>query len=170
MARGRLIFPFLVDIAQVDTVATAAVADGGYDDVFREPKIVPPASGSGRGTISREEVTYTYKCQIEPETFEALEEMLTGKSPNSEITIVMHYRDLEVDGLLDSSGKPLLRTGDRFVQVKHYRTGAVIEVIPNPPGLFVVQVRSGGFGLSSLERNLLFVTFEERELSTRTAS
>lgn len=169
MARGRLIFPFLVDIGQVDTVATAAVADGGYDDVFREPKIVPPVSGSGRGTLSREEVTYTYKCQIEPDTFEALDMMISGKSPNSEITIVMHYKDLEVAGLLDANGKPLLRTGDRMIQIKKYPTGDVIEVIPSSPGLYVVQVRSGGFGLTSLERNLLFVTFEERELSTRTA-
>ena len=169
MARGRLIFPFLVDIAQVDTVATAAVADGGYDDVFREPIMVPPGSGSGRGTISREEVTYTYKCQIEPDTFEALDMMISGKSPNSEITIVMHYKDLEIGGLLDTDGKPLLRTGDRMVQIKKFPTGEVIEVIPATPGLYVVQVRSGGFGLSSLQRNLLFVTFEERELSTRTA-
>jgi hypothetical protein len=169
MARGRLIFPFLVDIAQVDTVATAAVTDGGYDDVFREPIMVPPVSGSGRGTISREEVTYTYKCQIEPDTFQALDSMISGKSPNSEITIVMHYKDLELDGLVDSSGKPLLRTGDRMAQIRHYRTGAVIEEIPSSPGLYVVQVRSEGFGLSSLARNLLFVTFKERELSTRTS-
>jgi hypothetical protein len=169
MARGRLIFPFLVDIAQVDTVATAAVVDGGYDDVFREPKIVPPVSGSGRGVISREEVTYTYKCQIEPDTFEALETMISGKSPSSEIMIVMHFADLETAGLLDDAGKPLIRTGDRMTQIRKYPTGEVIEIIPPTPGLYVVQVRSGGFGLSSLQRNLLFVTFEERELSTRTA-
>lgn len=170
MARGKLIWFFLIDIAQVDTVATAAVVDGGYDDVFREPIMVPPVSGSGRGAISREEVTYTYKCQIEPDTFEALEMMVSGNSPNSEITIVMHYQDLEIGGLVDSNGKPILRVGDRMVQIKKYPTGEVIEIIPTSPGLYVVQVRSGGFGLSSLQRNLLFVTFEERELSTRAAT
>lgn len=169
MARGRLIFPFLVDVGQVDTVATAAVVDGGYDDEFREPIIVPPVSGSGRGTVSREEATYTYKCQIEPTVFEALQAMATGQSPNSEIMLVMHFRDLEIDGLLDSNGKPLIRRGDRFIQIRDYKTGDVIEVIPSSPGLYVSEVRSTGFGLSSLKRNLLFVTFEERELSTRAA-
>jgi hypothetical protein len=81
----------------------------------------------------------------------------------------MHYKDLEIGGLLDINSKPLLRTGDRMVQIKKFPTGEVVEVIPAIPGLYVVQVRSGGFGLSSLQRNLLFVTFEERELSTRTA-
>jgi len=170
MARGKLIFPFTIDLEQVDTELTAAVTDGGYDDVFREPIVVPPASGSARGTISREEVTYNYKCQIEPAVFEAIEMMVTGKSPNSEIMVVMHYRDLELAGRVDATtGRPLIRDGDRMSAIRHAKTGALIETIPNPPGLYVTQIRSGGFGLNSLQRNLLFVVFEERELSTRTA-
>lgn len=170
MARGRLIFPFKLDIAQLDTNATAVITDGGYDEDFREPIMVPPVSGSGRGTISRSENIVTCRAQIEPGTFEELEMMVNGRSPSSQITVIMHYRDLEDAGLVEATtGRPMIRVNDRLDAIKHDLTEELIEQIPNPPGLFVTQVQSRGFGLSSLQRNLLLVTFETRDLGVRGA-
>ena len=162
------------DIERLDTAATAADPDGagplesGYDDDFREPVIVPPPSGSGRGTLVREESLVNLPVQVEPVVMEQLEMLATGRSPTSMIRLVFHYRDLEVAGLVEAAtGRPLLRINDRLAAIRDYRTNALIEAIPNPPGLFATQVQSRSFGLSGLRRNLLLMTFEERQLSER---
>ena len=174
MPRGRLIFPFAVELAQLDTVATAADPDGagplteGYDFILREPRIVPPASGSGRGTVNRVETMVTLQAQIEPAQFEQLEMMASGRNASSRMALVFHYQDLENAGVIDTStGRPLIKApGDRLHAIRNVRSGALIEMIPNPPGLFAVEVQSRGFGLGP-DRNLLLVTFEEREQSAR---
>jgi hypothetical protein len=132
--------------------------------------MVPPVSGSSRGTISRSETIVTCRAQIEPATFEQLSMMLNGRSPNSQMIVVMHYRDLEDAGLVESAtGRPLIRINDRLSAIKHDVTLDLIEQIPNPPGLFITEVKSSGFGLTSLKRNLLIVTFEARDLGVLTA-
>lgn len=171
--RGRLIWPMLAEIAQLDTSATAQDPDGagpltaGYDDVFREPVKLPPAGGaSGGGTTNREESTVILPVQVEPQVFEQLQMLATGNSPTSMIRLTFHYRDLEAAGFVEAAtGRPLLRINDRLVAIRDYRTGELIEQIPNPPGLYATQVQSRSFGLSSLKRNLLLVTFEERRVA-----
>ena len=167
--RGRLIWPMLAEIAQLDTDATAQDPDAGgpltagYDDVFREPVKLPPA-GSGGGTTHRvDKPPVLLPVQVEPQVFEQLQMLATGNSPTSLIRLVFHYRDLEAAGFVEAAtGRPLLRINDRLVSIRDYRTQELIEEIPNPPGLWATQVQSRSFGLSSLKRNLLLVTFEER--------
>lgn len=174
-ARGRLIFPFLVEIAQLDTAATAADPDGagdltsGYDDTFRAPVKVLNDPGDQIGEDSRvESGPITVRAQIEPEEFESLSMMLAGDSPNSRFAIILHYKDLEAAGLVDeTTGRPLIRKRDRLVRILTTR-GVLVENIPNPPGLFVTQVQSRGFGPGG-SRNLLLVAFEDREQSLRSA-
>jgi len=173
MARGRLIFPFLFDIAQLDTQATDADPDGagpltsGYDDVFREPVVVPPSSGSSRGVVARQETIIRVKAQFEEGNFEDLEMMSTGRSPSSQIRLCLHYRDLENAGLVElATGRPLLRINDRLVACYNPRTAVLIEQFPDPPGLYCTEVQSRSFGLGP-HRNLLLLTFQERDVSAR---
>lgn len=173
MPRGRLIFPFVVDIAQLDTAATAADPDGagpatsGYDPWFREPIIVDPGGDvSTTGDPVRVERVVQLRAQIETAQNEELIMMVTGRSPSSQMSLVFHYRDLEAAGMVESvSGRPVLRgPGDRLAAIRNPRTLELIEEIPRSPGLYATEVQSIGFGLGPT-RNLLLVKFQERTLS-----
>ncbi len=171
MVRGRLIFPFLAEIARLDTQATAADPDGagaltsGYDSDFREPRKVPnlavvpidPSSTDARAESTPIEI----KVQVEPGFFEALTQLFAGVSPDSKMMLVAHYKDLEAASLVDPvNGEPLIRTNDRLVSIKQL-DGTLVRTIRNPPGLFITEVRDIGHGLGT-HRNLLLLTLEER--------
>ena len=76
--RGRLINPFLAEIAQLDTVATSADPDGpgsglsGYDSDFKET-VVLESPGGGRTDARREKPPLRVPCQVEVGAFEALQ-------------------------------------------------------------------------------------------------
>lgn len=172
MPRGRLIFPFLVDVARLNTTATRADPDGagpltsGYDDDFREPVAPAPAGGSSANVSPvRVETITQLKAQIEPEEFDRLQMEATGRNPRARMTLIFHYRDLEAAGMVEAvSGRPLLRgPGDRLAAIRNVRTGVLIETIPAKPGLFATEVKSLGFGLGP-RRNLLLVVFESRDV------
>lgn len=170
--RGGLIFPFLVDIARLDTAATAAdpdadgPLDSGYDEDFRAPVIIAPAEGSEPGETRRVEVVTQLPAQIRKPQDSQLQMMLTGRSPQSQVQLCFHYEDLEEAGLIDPLGRPMIRApGDRLAAIRSIDTGELVEEIPAVPGLYAVHVRSSGFGLGPT-RNLLIVTFEERARST----
>jgi hypothetical protein len=172
MPRGRLIWPMIVDIASLDTAAVAADPDAagpltsGYDADFGEPRVVPPSSGSAVVEPVRVEVIRQLRAQVQPSEQDQLQMGVTGRMPATRVVLVFHYHDLEAAGLVTlSSGRPVLRgPGDRLAAVRHPRTLALIEEYPVKPGLFATQVRSASFGLGPT-RNLLFVTFEQRDLS-----
>lgn len=176
MPRGRLIFPFLIGLRQLDTAATAADPDGageltsGYDEIFREPERVLSDPDDQIGESARVEAAeIQFPVQIEPAQFERLEMMIGGESSNSRFAVITHFAELERLGLVEAAtGRPTIRKGDRLQAIYNVRTGARIETIPNPPGLFIVQVQSRGFGLGP-ERNLLLLSFEDRETSSRSA-
>lgn len=180
MARGRLIFPFLAELARLDTAETAADPDGagdltsGYDDDFREPRKVPnlavvpitPGSTDARAESSTIEI----KVQIEPGFFEALDQLFSGVSPDSKLELVAHYKDLEAASLVDvTNGEPSIRNNDRLVAIKRLN-GDLVRAIRNPPGLYITEVRDIGHGLgigsSGSQRNLLLLTLEERRQAT----
>jgi len=97
--RGKLINPFLAEIAQLDTVATAADPDdtgpatSGYDPDFKETVVFGALSGS-RVDARRESAPIRVPCQVEVGTFEVLQQLAAGNSPNSRIVLVFHFRDL----------------------------------------------------------------------------
>lgn len=170
MPRGRLIFPFLVELAQLDTAATEADPDGagpltsGYDETFREPVSILAQPTDQVGELVREESVITFPAQIEPAMFERLEMFLGGRSPLSRFGIIAHFRDLENANLVDvATGKPKIQINDRLARILNMK-GELVEVIPNPPGLFVHQVQSLGFGFVDT-RNLLLIAFEDRKQS-----
>lgn len=173
-ARGRLIFPFVVELAQLDTADTAADPDAGgpltqgYDPDFREPVKVLPAAAAQTGVSSRKENLVQVRAQIEPEQFERLAEMLSGDAAQGRFTIILHFRDLETAGLVNpTTGEALLFKRDRVVRILTTK-GVLVRTIPNPPGLYCVEVQDRGFGPGG-KRNLLLMAFESRDQSIPSA-
>jgi hypothetical protein len=170
--RGRLINPFLAELAQLDTVATAADPDGagpltsGYDSDFKETVLVPDGGWRGHDA-RREKPLVRIPCQVEVQSFGELQEMLTGMSPRSHLVLVFHFEDLEQMSLVDSSsGDAFLRVDDRLVAIRDYHTGEIVQAVRTPPGLYITEVQPQSFGLG-LKRNLLFAVFNERALSPK---
>jgi hypothetical protein len=173
--RGRLINPFLAEIVQLDTVATAEDPDGagpltsGYDSDFKETVIVPGSEWRGRDARSEKPVIRV-PCQVEVGEFGQLQELLTGMSPKSHLVLVFHFEDLERMGLVDqASGDALLKVDDRLVSIRDYHTGDLVQAVRTPPGLYITEVRPQSFGLG-LKRNLLFAVFDERALGAKGAA
>jgi hypothetical protein len=169
--RGTLINAFAAEICQLDVIATAADPDGagpltsGYDADFQETVLLPTANGRGVDA-RRERPPIRIPCQVEVQAFGELQEMLTGNSPRAQVVLVFHFQDLERLSLVDATtGDALLRVGDRLVAIRDHRTGALIQAIRTPPGLYLTEAQPQ-FGLGR-QRNLLLVTFTERAVGTR---
>lgn len=172
MPRGRLIFPFLVELGLLDTDGTRADPDGagalqsGYDDVFREPVVVPPSSGSVRGTVRRVEVVRTFLAQIEDDASDVVEMSASGNNPTNTLGLVFHFADLEAAGAVEVvSGVAIIKApGARLISVSNPQSGALIQRYDMAPGYWATQAKSMGYGLGP-ERNLLLVVFQERDVS-----
>lgn len=173
MTRGRLIWPFLARIARIDPAGIAADPDGagpltsGYDDDFREP-IRLPVAGKVAGASARVELaTVDLPVQVEDEEWERLSELRTGDVAGTRVTLVFHFKDLERLGYVDATtGDALIpRKGDRLVSIRDKTTGANVQAIPTPPGLYCVEAQPRSYGLSSLKRNLLVGVFASRDTS-----
>ena len=179
--RGRLIFPFLIEIAQLDTDAMLnddpdgdlGPATSGYDDDFNEPVNVYRTEDDGSldtddttGTVVRVEKCFTVPAQIHPDAFNQMQQLFTGTNPNAEFECWLHFKDLEELGLVDEqTGLPLLQNTDRLVAIYDCDQQLIQEIV-NPPGLYATQVQPRGFSFGR-SRNLLVVTFTEREQGTR---
>ncbi|MHB1843383.1 MAG: hypothetical protein ACYCWW_00930 [Deltaproteobacteria bacterium] len=147
--RGRLLFPFLAELAQLDRAASR------FDPDFKEP--LPDG---------RAERPVTLPCQVEVAEFETLEEAFSGDLPKTALTLVFHFRDLERLGLIEpETGEPRLRVGDRLAALRD-RAGKLVQAIRMPPGLFIVELRPVTFGFG-LSRNLLLAVFHDREQGVR---
>ncbi len=174
--RGRLIFSFLAELYRLDTEATASVdpdgagpLTGGYDDDFKEPGLVDLDDDGVSERIREEYPPVRIPCQVEPETFEALQMLQSGNAPRSEVALVFHFKDLERMGLVDvASGDAMIRPGDRLGAI-YDKAGELIQSVRAPPGLYVDEARPIGFGLnlSRPRRNLLLVTFVGRQQAPR---
>ncbi len=171
MARGRLIYPFVAEIAPLDTAATEAIdppgpVSSGFDEDFRT--VVKVSVGNEQvGTSQRQEgALIQIEAQIDAEEFERLEMMLSGDSPNSRFRLILHFKELERLGFVDADGRATFKKGDRLHRILD-KKGNLVQTIPNPPGLYVQQAMPRGWGLggSNPKRNLLFLDFQERETS-----
>jgi hypothetical protein len=168
--RGRLIFPVDVEIAPLDTEATAADPDEagghatGYDPDFKEPvPLVPGGDGTGPGVVNRVEGTpYRLPCQVEVPKWNEMLAASNGNLPQTQLVTVHHFADIESLGLLDAvTNEALIRVGDRLIGFYDTATGALLQA-PRTP-LYATRVESRSFGLSSLSRNLLVVTWDVRD-------
>ena len=182
--RGRLIFPYFADIAQLDTVATAAVdpdAGGpktsGYDDVFREPEPVQDPTFSPlrpAGGCARQETIISIPVQVDHRTqqYDRHQMLAGGDQRGARMVLWTHFAHLEEAGLLDAhTNAASIRVNDRLVALYQCVEGAkgpLIQSFPAPHhDLRLWEVSPRGMGLSGLARNLLKMTFEDREQATR---
>lgn len=166
--RGRLIWPFVAEIAQIDTAATqTGPPNPGYDAEFREPVRVPDLTERGSHSARREKASIFIQCQVR--TPEDKKQTMAGAGDLSAtaVTLVFHFSDLERLGLVDGTTKePNLRVNDRLVAITR-RNGDKVRTFANPPGMFAAHLRESGWGLSNLSRNLLVVDFVDREQGVR---
>lgn len=156
--RGRLIVPFKVDLARLDTQLTA------YDDTFQTSRVRVIA---GQRVETRAEQTLlTVPCQIEPADDETQTQTPGGNAPTSTITLVFHFATLEKMHLLDANGEPTIRVNTRLAALRR-KNGTLIRTYAETPGLFATKVQSDGYGLGGY-RNLCLVVFTERPQGLRT--
>lgn len=167
--RGRLVFPFLAQFyclqrSQDDPAPGTNVA---LDPDFKEPVLVD-RDGDGIGERHRRECPpVLVPCQVEPGTFEQIRLLPSGRAPDSRLDLVLHYRDLERLDLVDATnGLSLIRPGDRLGGIFDLAENPV-QLVRDPPGLFVSETRPAGFGLGLGRpgRNLLMVTFAARAVA-----
>jgi hypothetical protein len=147
--RVRLVRPLLAEIAQLDTLATAQAP--GYDPDFQEPSA---------GT-RQEKIPIQVPAQVEITSHDVLQQSMAGNVPDSRLVLVMDYEDLARRGLIDpATNETTLRVGDRLVRLLN-GIGVLIETYPNPPGMFLTELRPV-CGLER-DRNLLLAFFNDRE-------
>lgn len=159
--RVRLINPFTVRIARLDTVKTESETSGkpGYDQTFREPavKIIDGKRTEGRA----EKNLVSIQAQIEDRTWEALKMYDNGDSPEIDLAIVAHYHDLKCKGLVDcTNGKVDFNVNDRLDSILD-KCGNVVSKPRTPPGLYVIEVRPMSYGIGR-RLNLLMMLFKSR--------
>lgn len=166
--RGRLLQVFLAEVFRVDRalMIVAPPESGlGFDPDFHEPVRVD-RNDDGVGKPTRLELPpVRVPCQIEPKTMDEQRVFDAGHSPDSKLQLVMHFRDLERLELVHShTGEALIAPGDRLAAI-YDRAGELVQEIRTPPGLYVTEARPIGWGLSMARprRNLLLVTFEDRQ-------
>lgn len=156
--RGRLIFPFLIEVARLDTKGTEDA--GAYDADFRTVRAKLVDGERAVGQVYLEPIKLP--AQVEDGTYEMQRQTRSGNAPASSTVCVLHFRDLEAAGLVDpATGDALLRTNDRLLAVYRRKDGALAQAMPRE-GLYATEVKPGGFGLSGGYRNLLIVTFQDR--------
>lgn len=165
--RGRLIFPMLVRLAQLDTVAMAADPDGagplttGLDPDFREP-VRLPVVGGGPGTDTRQETLSDFlPCQVEVAKWDDRRQAYTGNLPEGSLILVFHFGDLEDRLMIDDHGEAKIRVGDRLEGIYAFDTQELIQR-PRTP-LYAVQPQPNSFGLDGQRRNLLLLGFAPRD-------
>src|SRR5262249_39572683 len=137
----------------------------GMDPDFREPVRLPNGTSARR---ERTEVRIPCQVRSEPGSY-ALLQMIgaSGNAPGFSLRLCFHYADLELLGLVDATtGAALIQPGDRLDALSDRTTGVLIRSFPAPQ-LFCVQPQDRSFGLDALTRNLLYVTFEDREAGAR---
>lgn len=166
--RGRLIWPFTVDIARLDTAATAAEAGvgyvtGGYDPDFKEPVMLDQGPGSPDVSTRQETLVEQVPCQVHPEKgkYDGLDMTLSGAEMKFQLRLILHYVDLEARSLIDSDGSALFKVNDRLVAIRQF-DGTLVRDFSNKP-LYITEVQDRSFGLSGLQRNLVMLTFEDRD-------
>ncbi len=157
--RGRLIHQFTIELAQLDTRATEDVQDGGYDPIFREPRLV--ADGTQTGSPSRRERLVRLQAQVDPATFNQARMLAGGQVREGRFVVLVHYRELEQRGLIDALGAPTLRIGDRLAAVLD-REGRPVVPIPDPPGLYLRSTLPRSFGYGG-RVNILELAFASRD-------
>jgi hypothetical protein len=157
--RGRLIRPFLAEIARLDTAMTEA--DGGYDPVWKTTRVT--YTNGIRDTGQRYLEPIRVRAQVEVVTQDQQQQSPSGNIPDAMMRLVVHMSELEQRSLLDPDGLPMIRANDKLVAI--YRLTGVLEERYAQP-LYCTAVERPAFGIGG-RRNLAVFTFEDRPQGAR---
>ncbi len=131
--RGRLINVFTAVIYRLDTVATAAVAGGGFDDEFGEMKPVEDGTQLGASTRREEATPKIIPVQLDRDMEWHRRNMKKGGvQDGAEIVLIMHLEDLEGMSLINAQGEAQFFKGDRVDRIQT-EGGDVVEEYTDPP-------------------------------------
>jgi len=145
--RGILIQKFLAVIRRLDTTATAAVATGGYDDVFGDT--LPTEDGSQFGGDSRREhAALSVPCQVDRRGWGMDQLYRSGHQENTTVVLTLHMPDLENQGLLDADGNPIIRPGDRIEKITDIAGNLQVAFPEADGGMYIETVEQAGHGLN----------------------
>lgn len=157
MYRGRLLFPFLIEFARLDLVATETA---GYDPDFKEPLIESTPDGIGASTRAEALVRIRGSFHTPQNSFQ-LQQSPTGNLNRVDLLVLLHFADLEAAGLVETStGTALIKVGDRLNAI-YGLDEVLVQKFPNPPGAYVIKA-APLFGLES-QRNLLELSIQSRD-------
>lgn len=159
----RILFPFWVEVAQLDAVATQNVQ--GYDTTFEEVRVL---STPARTSQRQEKPSVFIPSQIMAPSWEALQQMNAGNIPLSVITLVWSERTLRRLGFIVPdwveapavAGECLIRVNDRVVSIRD-KCKKVVQAIRTPPGLYITEMRPI-FGVAQ-QRDFFYVSLGDRQ-------
>lgn len=164
--RGWLIRWIHVIIARLDPAAIEAAGD--YDATKRRVKGSRPFGARGPKANGRKELAeITVRAQPEVLNINRMKQGPAGDVPDFRTTFVVHYRDLERNGLVDvATGQPLLGNRDRIARLET-RRGKVLRVFTSPE-VFITEARDGN-GWLGYDRNILLLITDDRPKGVETA-
>ena len=162
--RVPLLFPSALVLHRLDIAGTAAidppgVPQVGYDPDFREPY---QYDNSGSKADTRQYLApVRIPCQIETPEWQEVRQQPQGDAPLTEMTFVVHRRDLLSLGLLNSSNTTLIKTNDKITAIEKHGSPGVVTLAYKQP-LYVVEVRPGSWGMGSSGYDLELIIAENR--------
>lgn len=145
MPRGRLINRMVAGFLLEDPAATT------FNHDYSEP--VGPRA---------ETPVIEIPCQVEEPTWYISQFSAGGLEGEGSLSLVLHFSDIELRGLLSPEGHCTINVGARLSYIRR-EAGPVVESYPTP--LYVIDVQSSSWGLSvdnDPTRNLLFLLIGER--------
>jgi hypothetical protein len=108
----------------------------------------------------RYQAAITLSAQVEITTVGQLQMSGGGNVPDYRTAFVLHFRELEQKGLVDTTtGKPLIQPGAIIDSIKT-STGAIERLYDDPP-VHVTESREIGHGFGG-RRNLLLLITDDR--------
>lgn len=161
----------LAVVHRLSTYATQDVrpytgATSGYDKDFRETITYDEDTGldiirdSGRVELPAIRIP----CQVEPANYEALRQAPAGDTPNSDIQLVFHRKDLAEMNLINrATGELLIKVDDRVSHLEAYNIPGKVTVPFTEPGLFIFQIAPGSFGFGPDAYDLHIVYLDDRQ-------
>lgn len=115
---------------QLDTANTT------YDDVTREPVIERANADDRIGTVSRAEVEYKIRVQVEDRVTSGLAQMLHGQQRERVLELTADWRELINADLVDANGDVKIRNGARLIRLED-RCAQILSNFPNADGMYV---------------------------------
>lgn len=180
--RVPLLFPVQVVISPLDTVNTRRVdPDGpsepltsGYDEDLREPialeEIDPSDQSRDVVQVTKYRPPLRIPCQVEVRKLEEVRQEFGGDAPITNMTFVMHNKDLLRLGLLAAGEQPScvrgVKSNDRIDAIEEKGKPGMI-VHPLKETLYVVELRSGSWGMGPSGQDL-WICYTANRPSTAT--